>query len=99
MGFDEFGAVDLADLAHLEHFISPVEPTHGRLSSIDDHAFYVAELVAAGDHDAVAFLRAFQDLNRAQAAGAGADRALDRDVAVHHVGAADRKRKLLNSSP
>ena len=54
---------------------------------IDDHAFRVAELVAAGDHDAVAFLHAFQQFHRAQAAGAGADRTLDRDVAVHDVGA------------
>ena len=39
-------------------------------SQLMDDAFGVAELVAAGDHDAVAGLQAVEDLDRADAAGA-----------------------------
>jgi len=41
--------------------------------SVDRHALCVAELVAAGDHDAFAFLQPGDDLHVAQAAGAGLD--------------------------
>src|SRR5690606_11592281 len=57
------------------------------LAAVDAPGPGIAERVAAGDHDTVPFLQSLHDLHRAQAAGAGADGAPHRDVAVHDVGA------------
>src|SRR5690606_36064588 len=66
---DQVGAVDLGDLAHVEHRNVPV---FGDWVSVDRDALGIAELVAAGDHDPVADLGALDDLHRAETAGAGA---------------------------
>src|SRR5690606_8637698 len=56
------------------------------LLSVDADAVRVAELVRAGDDDAVAFLEAGQDFHLAQGAGTGLDRAARGAAAFDHPG-------------
>src|SRR5690554_2696212 len=54
----------------------------------DAYAVGGVEAVAAGDHDALALLQAFEDLHGVEADRAGGDRPAFGAAAVHHVGEA-----------